>query len=126
MDWWGMVLLAQEAGQAAAPAEPAAPPPTGPGLFEMLPPILAMVLLFYFLLVVPERRKSKQKQELLSSLKKNDRVLTVGGMYGVVANVKPGEEEVTLKIDEDKDVKVRITRSSITQVLSSKQDEKKE
>jgi preprotein translocase subunit YajC len=53
-------------------------------------------------------------------------VVTIGGIYGVVANVKPGEDEVVLKIDEDKDVKVRVSRSSIAQVLVPKDKEKED
>ncbi len=50
-------------------------------------------------------------------MKKNDRVVTIGGMYGVVMNVQKDADEVTLKIDETNNTKIRVTISSIARVL---------
>src|SRR5690554_763469 len=114
MNWVDLVLFAQEAAPAAA--DPAAQGAAQqPPISTMLFPIVMMLVLFYFLIVSPERKKSKEKQALIDSLKKNDRVLTIGGIYGVVANVKPGEDEIIIKVDDDKDVKIRVTKSSIAQ-----------
>jgi preprotein translocase subunit YajC len=121
MDWTGLLLLAQDAVDAAG--EPAPPPLTGPSLTAWLFPLTLIVMIFYLLIWLPERKRVREKKQLLDSIKKNDRVLTVGGLYGVVANVKPGDDEIVLRIDEDKDVKIRVTKSSISQVFSSsKQD----
>jgi preprotein translocase subunit YajC len=54
---------------------------------------------------------------MLGALKKNDRVVTVGGMYGVVTNVHFEADEVTLKVDESNNTKIRVTLGSIARVL---------
>lgn len=107
-DW---LLLAQGAVADEAPATPS--------LTAWLFPAVMIFAVFYLLILLPERRKARDKQNLLDSIKKNDRVVTIGGLYGIVTNVKPGENEIVLRIDEDKDVKVRVTKSSIAQVLTA-------
>lgn len=97
--------------------------PRGPGFQDFALPIAVTLLGLYFFIIRPEQRRGKQKQELLGGLKKNDKVITVGGIYGTVANVKPNEDEITLKIDEDKDVKIRVTRASIAHVIAAKDKE---
>jgi preprotein translocase subunit YajC len=56
---------------------------------------------------------------MLSNLKKNDRVVTVGGIYGVVSNVHREADEVTLKVDESTNTKLRVTMASIARVLAT-------
>lgn len=116
---------AEAAKQAANAAEPLADavgdqPPQPMTPFYLM--IGMTMLMFWFLIIAPERKRAKQKQKLIDNLKKNDRVLTAGGIYAIVSNVKPGEDELVLKIDEDKDVKIRVTKSSIAAVLSSKEE----
>lgn len=65
----------------------------------------------------PERRKQAGHREQLKSLKKNDRVVTIGGIYGVVMNVQRDADEVTLKIDEANNTKIRVTLASIGRVV---------
>jgi preprotein translocase subunit YajC len=74
-------------------------------------------LLFYFLLIRPQRREQSQRQAMLSALKKNDRVITVGGIHGVVTNVHREADEVTIKVDEASNTKLRMTLGSISRVL---------
>jgi preprotein translocase subunit YajC len=81
-------------------------------------PLIAIVVLFWFLLIVPQQREKKRRQAMLSELKKNDRVITVGGIYGVVTNVHREADEVTIKVDETANVKIRVTRGSVARVLS--------
>ena len=73
-------------------------------------PIIAIGLVFYFLVIAPANKQRKQTQEMLSSLKKGDRVITTGGIYGTVQGVEP--DAVYLKIAEN--VKVKVTRSAIS------------
>jgi preprotein translocase subunit YajC len=82
-------------------------------LVQMLP-IAAIFLVFYFLVLAPANKQRKKTQEMLNSLKKGDRVVTQGGIYGTVQNVEP--EVVTIKIAEN--VKVKVARSAITGVLT--------
>jgi preprotein translocase subunit YajC len=125
-----MPLFAQAAadGQAAgdAPAN-GAKPPDGPNpLFQLATLFLPLILLFYFLILRPERRKQADHKSLLSALKKNDRVVTIGGIYGIVANVQPEADRVTLKIDEATNTKIDVTFSSIARVIAAEPEAKKE
>ena len=74
-------------------------------------------MLFYFLMIRPQRREQSRRVQMLGGVKKNDRVVTIGGVYGVVANVNREADEVTLKVDETTNTKLRITLSSIARVL---------
>ena len=102
-------LLAQAAD--GAPAEP------GPQLFQLLIPVAAAIALYYFMILRPERRKQQGQRSRLESLKKNDRVVTIGGIYGVVMNVQRDTDEVTLKIDEATNAKMRVTFGAIARVI---------
>jgi preprotein translocase subunit YajC len=94
-------------------------PPAGAGSWLMpLMPWLAIGFLFYLLLIRPQRRQQAQRQAMLAAVKKNDRVITAGGIYGVVANVHAEADEVTIKVDETTNTKLRVTLSSIARVLA--------
>jgi preprotein translocase subunit YajC len=73
-------------------------------------PIVAMVAIFYFLVIGPANKQRKKTQQMLSALKKGDRVVTTGGIYGTVQSVEA--ETVYLKIAEN--VKVKVARSAIS------------
>ena len=110
--WAQVFLLAQQEG--APPSE---------GLFSpmrILTLWVPMGLLFYWLLLRPQGREKANRKSLLDSLKKNDRVVTIGGIYGVVTNVQGDSDEVTIKVDEATNTKLRVTRSSIARVLADK------
>jgi len=85
----------------------------GAALFQFLP-ILAIGAVFYFLVIAPANKQRKKQQEMLGSLKKGDRVLTSGGIYGTIQGVEA--EVVYLKIAEN--VKVKVARSSISGVVT--------
>ena len=105
--WAHLILLAQEEGPSS--------------LFSsswVLTFWLPVGFLFYFLLIRPQGRERASRQNLLDSLKKNDRVVTIGGIYGVVTNVQRDSDEVTIKVDEATNTKLRVTRSSIARVLA--------
>jgi preprotein translocase subunit YajC len=103
------LLLASPAVFADAPAAAA---PASPGLAGFMPIVLIMVL-FYFLLIRPQQKQAKEQQKMVDALKKGDRVLTQGGLYGVVSALKGKVLEV--KISDE--VKVLIARSAVTQVV---------
>jgi preprotein translocase subunit YajC len=77
-------------------------------------PIAAIFLVFYFLVIAPANKQRRKTQEMLTSLKKGDRVLTSGGIYGTIQGVEP--DVVYLKIAEN--VKVKVSRSAITSVVT--------
>ena len=77
-------------------------------------PIVAIGLVFYFLVIAPANKQRKKTQEMISSLKKGDRVITTGGIYGTVQGVEP--DAVYLKIADN--VKVKVTRSAVSGVVT--------
>lgn len=83
----------------------------------LLFPLLLGVAFVYFLIIRPQKREQDEKLKLLTSLKKNDRVLTTGGMYGTIVNIK--EDEVTLRVDDQAKVKIRFAKSAIAKVVGT-------
>jgi preprotein translocase subunit YajC len=83
-------------------------------LFVQVLPILAIGLVFYFLVIAPANKQRRKTQEMISSLKKGDRVLTSGGIYGTVQGVEP--DVVYLKIADN--VKIKVARSAVTGVVT--------
>ncbi|QDU30772.1 preprotein translocase subunit YajC [Anatilimnocola aggregata] len=111
------LLLAQ--GAAAAPAGGAAPAAGGGGLTDTIfgtfaLPIMAMLLLMYFMLLRPEQKKRKEAEQTLNSLKKNDHVVTIGGICGTVVNISPGSATITIRVDDN--TRLKILRSAVARV----------
>lgn len=88
-------------------------------LIANLLPILAIGLVFYFIVIAPANKQRRKTQEMLSSLKKGDRVLTTGGIYGTVQGVEG--DVVQLKIAEN--VKVKVARSAISGVVTGEPEQ---
>jgi preprotein translocase subunit YajC len=84
------------------------------GLAGFLPLIIIFVI-FYFLLIRPQQRKQKDQQAMIGSLKKGDKVVTTGGIYGLIEQV--GEKTITLKISEN--VKVKFGKGYVASVRST-------
>lgn len=82
---------------------------------QFLPLILIMVVM-YLLLMRGPRKKQQQHKQMVQSLKRNDRVRTIGGIMGTVVDVR--DDEVILKIDESNNTKIRISASAIGKNLS--------
>jgi len=88
-------------------------PIVGPGpLVQFLPLVLVMVI-FYFLLIRPQQQKAKDHRLMLDNLKRNDRVMTNGGIYGRV--VELGEKDVTLEIAPN--VRIQLERTHVETVI---------
>lgn len=122
MNFSGLILLAYQAAEQAAQEAPKAQPEGLPGLFSSIAfPIMLTVLIVLLFNPFGKREDKKQKQ-FIESLKKNDRVLLAGGIYARVVNVKEGEDEVVVKVDEDRDVKLVVTKGSILR-LADKTEE---
>lgn len=99
------------------PGGAAAPPPTKQvsPLLQFLPLILIFVVMYLFLMRGPRKQQQKHRQ-MVQSLSKNDRVRTIGGIFGTVVEVKG--DEVVLKIDESNNTKIRVSTSAIGKNLS--------
>ncbi|MFQ5772436.1 MAG: preprotein translocase subunit YajC [bacterium] len=71
--------------------------------------------MMYFLIFRPQAKKQKQHQAMVNSLKKGDKVVTSGGIYGTIAGVKEKEQTIILEIDNN--VKIKLTRASVAKIL---------
>jgi preprotein translocase subunit YajC len=111
-------------GALLAQAAPAAAQPEGPGILLQMLPIFVIFALFYFLMMRPAQRDRDQRETMLSALKKNDRVVTQGGLVGVVTAIRPDVGIVTLRTHED--TKIDVIRSSIARILTDEPAEKPE
>jgi preprotein translocase subunit YajC len=74
----------------------------------------SFVLIFYFLLIRPQQKRQREMQKMISGLKKGDRILTSGGLYGTVWDVK--DDLVIVKLTEE--VKVEVAKSAVQAVLT--------
>lgn len=82
-----------------------------PVLINMLP-LFLIFFIFYFLLIRPQQKKQKQHIEMLKNLKKNDEVVTNGGIHGTIVNVK--DTSFVLRVDDN--VKIEVEKSAIAVV----------
>jgi preprotein translocase subunit YajC len=99
------VLFAQDAGNA-----------NGLGILWYLLPI---PFIFYFLIWRPQQQQEKSRRALIDALKKNDKIITSGGIYGTVVSVDSTGDKLVLRIDDDKGVKMTISRASVMRVLEA-------
>jgi preprotein translocase subunit YajC len=97
-----------------AQAEGAAPP----GLSSMFLPLIAIMVFFYFLILKPQKNKEQALRNMITNLKEKDRVVTIGGIHGVVTNVQRERDEVTVRVDEATGTKIRVSASAIARVIT--------
>src|SRR5947199_1373812 len=98
------LFLAQT--QSPAPSTPGG----GIGFFV---PLIFIFVIMYFVMIRPQKKRQEQQQKLVASLKSGDRVVTNGGIHGLIANVK--ETTVLLKVADN--VKIEIDKSAVTNVM---------
>ena len=92
------------------------PGKSGPSNLWSFMPLIFVVVIFYFVMMRPRQRDQKKRKDMLAQMKKNDRVMTIGGVIGTVVLIK--DDEVTLKVDETANVKMTFIRGSIQKVVS--------
>ncbi len=80
------------------------------GNYSFIILMVATIAIFYFLLIRPQKKKEKERMEMITALKKGDRVITAGGMYGIIDSFKEGDI-VVLKISGN--TKVEFLKSAI-------------
>ena len=107
-DWIDFaLLLADEAAQGQQ----------GNPFGALLVPMVMVGLLWFFIILRPQRREQAERERMLNALKKNDRVVTIGGIVGTVAQtVGEKDAEIVLKVDDN--TRIRFLRSSIQRVLT--------
>ncbi len=80
-------------------------------------PLIILFVVFYFLLIRPQQKHQKKRQELLRSLKKGDRVVTIGGLYGMIKEID--EDSIILKIADN--INVKFARAAVDRVLGEEE-----
>ena len=100
----------------------AAPGTGGPGPIVTILPFILIFIIMYFMVIRPQQKKAKDHQDMLSKLKRNDEVMTSGGIYGKVIDLK--ETVVTLEIAPN--VKIKVHRPQISTVLTAEKASAKE
>ena len=101
--------------QAAAPAG-AAGAGAANGGFGMLIPLVLIVIIMYFFMIRPQSQKQKETEKMIAALKKGDKVVTIGGIHGVISSTK--ENTVIVKVDDG--TKIEFNRSAIATVIVDK------
>jgi len=87
-------------------------------VFIQLLPLVFFLFVFYFLLIRPQHRKQKEHQKMIERIKKNDEIVTVGGIHGTVINTK--EKTFILRVDDN--TKIEIDKNSIAYVEKKRND----
>jgi preprotein translocase subunit YajC len=94
----------------------AAPTAAEPNMLVNMLPLILIFVVFYFLLIRPQQKKMKEHRAMLEAVRRGDRVVTNGGIIGVVTKVMEAERELQVEIAEG--VRVRVARDMVASVLS--------
>jgi preprotein translocase subunit YajC len=95
-------------------AQAQSPAPTGPGGgFGFFVPFIFIFIIMYFVMFRPQKKRQEQQQKLIASLKTGDRVVTNGGIHGLISNVK--DTTVIVKVADN--VKIEVEKSAVTTVV---------
>lgn len=78
-------------------------------------PIVLIFAVFYFLLIRPQQKKMKEHKNMLEALRRGDKVVTAGGIFGSVSKIN---EDGTVEVEIAKDVIIKVTKPSVSEVLS--------
>ncbi len=79
-------------------------------------PFGLIIVIFYFFIIRPQNKKQKETEKMIAAVKKGDKVVTIGGIHGVVSSTK--EQTVIVKVDDD--AKIEFSRSAIASVVTDK------
>ncbi len=112
------IILAQDA-QAAPEMTPMERLFNGPWIL-----IIGLLAIWYITMIQPDRRRRAEEEKLLGALKKNDRVVTVGGIHGTIVSISPDSTVVTLRIDENGNTRIKINRTAISSVIDANKEKK--
>ena len=89
------------------------------GLLGSLLPLILIFVIFYFLLIRPQQKKAKEQKNMIDNLKKGDKIVTSGGIFGVIEAV--GTNTVTLKVGEN--VKIKLGKPYVAALRASSDEE---
>ena len=108
---WHSLLAQAQAAPGAQAADPNAP-------IRWMGSLAVIMVLFYFMLIRPQKRKEQELKDMISNVKENDRVVTIGGIHGVVTNVQRDAERLTIRVDETTGARLKINMSAVARVLT--------
>jgi preprotein translocase subunit YajC len=86
---------------------------SGGSAYATMIPLALMIGIFYFLLIRPQQKKAKEHREMLGAMKKGDKVITSGGLYGEITGIE--DHAVTMEIAPK--VRVKVTRESVAVIM---------
>lgn len=87
----------------------------GAALFTNMIPLVLIIVIMYFLMIRPQQKRAREHREMVAQLKRGDEVITQGGVVGKITKVK---DDTEVEVEISKDVRVRVMRGTITQVLN--------
>lgn len=87
----------------------------GSGFLIQIAPLVLIFAVFYFLLIRPQQKKMKDHRAMVDALSKGDKVVTAGGLLGTIAKI---EDDRIASVEISENVKVKVVRSTITEVIS--------
>ncbi|KAA6231874.1 preprotein translocase subunit YajC [Chlorobium phaeovibrioides] len=94
-----------------------APPTTGgaaPNPIIQLVPLVLIFVVFYFFMIRPQQKKQKDREKVLESLKRGDRIVTIGGMHGTVAGIDTEKKTVLVQVADN--TKIKFDRSAVANI----------
>ena len=100
-----------------APPPGTQPNPTGQ-MFQMLGMVVFFIVVMYFIMIRPQQKKAREHDQLLKSLKPKDKIVTSGGVVGIVESV--GERSVTIR---SADTKLEVLKSAVTEITERSSSE---
>lgn len=86
------------------------PQPGQNPLMQFLP-LIAIVVVFYFFMIRPQMKKAKEQKKYIEALKKGDKILTIGGIYGKIYEVK---EDGTMIMEVEDGTKMKISKNAVS------------
>ena len=101
MPLYSFFLIGAPAGEQANP-------------LAMFLPLILIFIVFYFFIIRPQKKKEDTRQKMIGDVKKNDRIITIGGLHGTVTQV----DETSVLMQADSNTKLRIEKSAISSVGS--------
>jgi len=93
-------------------------PNVNSGIMQLIP-LIFIFAIFYFMLIRPQQKQQKKHQEMINNLKKNDEVVTAGGIHGTIVNVK--EKTFILRVDDN--VKIEVDKNAISYIEKERQNQ---
>ena len=83
-----------------------------PGVMANLFPLALIFLIFYFILIRPQQKQQKEFKAMVEGLKKNDQIVTIGGVHGTIVNVK----DKTFIVRADDNVRIEIDKTAVARI----------